>query len=72
MEAIIMRNRHVQSVSHSTNHANSAAQDLEKRIRQRAYELYLERGQAGGREEEDWLRAEREIVGNTKSWAAVT
>ena len=30
-------------------------------IAQRAYELYLARGGADGSEQEDWLRAEREL-----------
>jgi hypothetical protein len=34
---------------------------IESFIQQRAYELYLSRGQAPGREMEDWLQAEREI-----------
>ena len=35
--------------------------DLQEQIRQRAYELYLERGGQEGHAEEDWLRAEAEI-----------
>jgi hypothetical protein len=35
--------------------------DLEEEIRQRAYELYLERGGTPGNENEDWLIAEREV-----------
>lgn len=38
-----------------------------ERIRQRAYELYMERGCQDGRAEEDWLEAEFEILGATKS-----
>ena len=40
---------------------NSGA--TEEHIRQRAYELYLERGGKDGHAEEDWLRAEAEIRG---------
>jgi Protein of unknown function (DUF2934) len=36
--------------------------DLESQIRQRAYELYQERGCTPGRENEDWLEAEREVL----------
>jgi hypothetical protein len=36
--------------------------DLEFKIRQRAYELYIERGNTPGHENEDWFRAEREIL----------
>jgi hypothetical protein len=34
---------------------------LEERIRQRAYELYLQRGNQPSSEIDDWLRAEDEI-----------
>lgn len=35
----------------------------EERIRQRAYELYLDRSQKnGGSAVEDWLRAENEVI----------
>ena len=37
-------------------------QELEERVRQRAYELYLERGREAGDEREDWTRAEAEIA----------
>jgi Protein of unknown function (DUF2934) len=36
--------------------------DLDTKIRQRAYQLYEERGCAPGHEHEDWLQAEREVV----------
>jgi hypothetical protein len=36
--------------------------DLEAQIRQRAYELYEERGRAPGRETDDWFQAEREVL----------
>ncbi len=38
--------------------------ELEKRIRARAHEIYLARGGAPGFELDDWLQAEREIMGN--------
>lgn len=34
----------------------------EDRIRQKAYDLYLQRGCLGGYELDDWLKAEEEIV----------
>jgi hypothetical protein len=37
--------------------------ELEARIRQRAHELYQQRGGEGGDAVEDWLQAEREILG---------
>jgi Protein of unknown function (DUF2934) len=36
--------------------------DLEVKIRERAYELYEERGRVTGQENEDWLQAEREVL----------
>ena len=36
--------------------------ELEDQIRQRAYELYEERGREDGHEQEDWFRAEEEIT----------
>jgi hypothetical protein len=35
---------------------------LEHAIRQRAYELYIQRGMAHGHAVDDWLKAEGEIV----------
>ncbi len=35
--------------------------DLDSQIRQRAYEIYEERGRIPGHEEEDWIQAEREV-----------
>ena len=34
----------------------------EEEIRNRAYEIYLQRGRQPGHELEDWLQAEREIT----------
>ena len=34
---------------------------LEERIRQRAYDLYVSRGNQSGSELDDWLQAEQEI-----------
>jgi hypothetical protein len=36
--------------------------DLEAQVRQRAYELYEQRGCTPGQEIEDWFRAEREVL----------
>jgi Protein of unknown function (DUF2934) len=35
---------------------------LEERVRRRAYELYLQRGNQSGSDLDDWLRAEQEIL----------
>jgi hypothetical protein len=37
-------------------------QELEERVRHRAYELYLARGREAGHEREDWMRAEAEVA----------
>jgi len=42
--------------------AGSSVNDMESKIRQRAYELYVERGQVTGRDQEDWFQAEVEIL----------
>jgi hypothetical protein len=42
--------------------ANNPSVDLEVKIRERAYQLYLERGSTPGNENEDWLTAEHEIL----------
>jgi hypothetical protein len=34
---------------------------LEERVRRRAYELYVQRGNQSGSELDDWLQAEEEI-----------
>ncbi len=39
--------------------------DLEERIRQRAHEIYLARGRLPGSELDDWLEAEREVLGRS-------
>jgi Protein of unknown function (DUF2934) len=36
--------------------------DVAAQVRARAYQLYQERGNTPGHENEDWLRAEREIL----------
>jgi Protein of unknown function (DUF2934) len=41
--------------------------DVEGEIRQRAYQLYEQRGLAPGHENEDWLMAEREILARSHS-----
>ncbi len=37
---------------------------IEERIRQRAYELYQQRGRVDGFALDDWLQAENEILGS--------
>jgi hypothetical protein len=40
----------------------SEPQELEDRIRARAYQLYEARGRDNGHDLEDWLRAEKEVT----------
>ena len=47
----------------STNAPDDRLQNLEERIRQRAFELYEARGREEGHDIDDWLQAEAEIAG---------
>jgi len=49
-------------MARKTSPASSSPVDLAAQIRDRAYQLYLERGSTPGHENEDWLRAEREVL----------
>ena len=46
-----------------TTRMSEDAKPLEQRIRERAYEIYLQRGGGDGAELEDWLQAEEELRG---------
>jgi hypothetical protein len=50
----------IQSHSDGTSGDNTTGCE---EIRQRAYEIYLERGSLPGNELDDWLQAERELDG---------
>ncbi len=50
--------------------ASNGQPDLSELIRQRAYELYLERGSEEGHAAEDWLRAEAEVREQSKGRTA--
>ena len=50
------------SLLRKTSPENGSPVDLEAKIRERAYQLYQERGSTPGFENEDWLRAEREVL----------
>jgi hypothetical protein len=43
-----------------------APENLEDRIRARAYELYEERGKEDGHDLDDWLRAEAEVTSSKR------
>ena len=55
----------VDSANQTTMEELPTGRELEyllERIQQRAYELYEERGQVDGYHDEDWARAEKEIL----------
>ncbi|HXM21026.1 MAG TPA: DUF2934 domain-containing protein [Terriglobales bacterium] len=49
-------------LARKTSPLNDSPVDVAAQIRERAYQLYQERGTTPGHENEDWLRAEREIL----------
>ncbi len=51
------------STSHEAIPDFSTPRPAEQIIRQRAYELYEKRGREDGHAEQDWLRAEAEVLG---------
>ena len=55
--------RQMKKVPSTADHVPSTlAQSADERVRRRAYELYEERGREHGHAEEDWFRAEAEIL----------
>ena len=53
----------ISSVSKKGFHPHPRAASVKQIIRQRAYELYEQRGREDGHSEEDWLHAEAEVLG---------
>lgn len=56
----------VTSIRRSSNtdaHPSSLPLHMEQIVRRRAYEFYEERGRDDGHAQEDWMRAEAEVVG---------
>lgn len=62
-EKTVAASKQPQSEPKSTSKDPLQETSQEERIRQRAYELYRERGGTDGSHEEDWQRAEEEIRG---------
>jgi hypothetical protein len=61
--------RQIPQTSKASNVASSVSDktlgmNVEDQIRERAYELYLQRGSREGQAEQDWLDAEYEILAN--------
>ncbi|HKU22550.1 MAG TPA: DUF2934 domain-containing protein [Terriglobales bacterium] len=44
--------------------------EIDERIRRRAYDLYEQRGRLDGHDMDDWLQAEAEMSGKSKTAAA--
>ena len=44
--------------------------EIDERIRRRAYDLYEQRGRLDGHDMDDWLQAEAEMNGKSKTAAA--
>lgn len=61
----VSRNRQPSPVAKEPVHSQpvSPCDDLQARIANRAYELHVERGYRHGYALEDWVEAEREILG---------
>jgi len=49
---------------------NDPPEELQEQIRQRAYELYYERGAEDGHDLDDWLQAETEVRQKNRALAA--
>jgi hypothetical protein len=47
-----------------------APEKIQEQIRQRAYEMYEQRGREDGHDLDDWLQAESEVTGKAKAVAA--
>lgn len=45
-------------------------EEIQKKIEQRAYQLFLERGSQPGHAMEDWIRAEKEVTGQKEAAVA--
>lgn len=52
------------------NHNKQVPADREEQIRRRAYDLYEQRGRVDGHDMDDWLQAEAELSGKSKTAAA--
>jgi len=57
-----IKNEEIEAPENRTAQSQYSPADLEAEIRFRAYELYEQRGYTNGRQEEDWLTAEREVL----------
>ena len=51
-------------------HTEAQTLDRDERVRNRAYALYEQRGRVDGHDMDDWLQAEAEVSGKSKTTAA--
>lgn len=61
----------IRRAANSDAHPSSPPLHMEQTVRRRAYELYEQRGRESGGAQEDWLRAEAEVVGTASREAGV-
>jgi hypothetical protein len=47
--------------------ARNSEEDVQRRIRERAYELFERRGRANGFDRQDWFEAERQVRRETRN-----
>jgi len=52
----------MKSIRQHTTQSSVSPEDLQEQIKRRAYELFEERGKVHGRDLEDWLQAEIEVL----------
>ncbi len=55
---------------HSKISAHRRSEEIQEQIRQRAYELYAQRGRQDGHDLDDWLTAESEVTRKIRTVAA--
>lgn len=60
----IARSRTASAPRSFASRAKTKAAPTRDQIARRAYEIYLARGKNDGREQDDWLQAERELMGS--------
>ncbi len=62
-----MKSRSTANPTPITSHRTS---ELEEKIRVRAFEIYEQRGRDQGRDIDDWLQAEAEVSGKSRTASA--
>lgn len=66
-----MKHHHESTTQSLTNTSSAVSADkIQEQIRQRAYELYEQRGREDGHDIDDWISAELEVNRQKKAMAA--